>query len=67
MYDKETVSEIFKTDIDANISSANTISGAGTVMNGIATKVNQVLNNKTGSVVVNSSSTSSKNQDPLDQ
>ncbi len=67
MYDKETVSEIFKTDIDANISSANSISGAGTVMNGIATKVNQVLSNKTGSVVINSSSTSSKNQDPLDQ
>jgi len=70
MFDKETVSGIFKTDIDANISSAYSLSGAQTIMTSLATKVDQILSNKTGNVVVkdssSSSSNSSLNQDPLD-
>ncbi|MEI6887577.1 MAG: extracellular solute-binding protein [bacterium] len=58
MFDKESVSQIFKTDIDASVSSSSLSTGtASSILQGIATKVDAIIKNK--NAVVSSSSANS--------
>ncbi|MEI6462105.1 MAG: extracellular solute-binding protein [bacterium] len=62
MYDKESVSAIFKTDIDSSSGSSPLSTGsAGSILSGIATKVDAIIANKNSPVSnLSSSATSTK-------